>query len=631
MTPIQELLDRCARNGVRVFLKGDGLGYEAAAGISPNLKADLKERKAEIIAHLKRPAGDPGYTVVTDAGGLSSVLAGLEDAQGERVALDTETTGLSHRTDRVRLLSLAIPGGDGLPVVYLIDALAVRDLSPLWPALAGCEVVGHNLAFDLPFLARLGFTPGKVADTMLLSQVLYAFAHTKGVVPTRHGLKECVARELDLPMDKVLQKSDWSGPLSAEQLDYAADDVRVLGPLVRVLTGKIDTAGLTRAAAIESAAVPCIAWMTAAGVGFDRACWQGIAATATADVARLSEELNATAPPKVDGLYEAVWNWDSPDQVKAVLGLAGCGVESTGDEVLAGLDHPLARLLRDYRDAAKRKSTYGEPWLKHVAEDGRVYPRWVQLGANSGRMACSSPNMQNLPRGAYRKCVTAPPGKVLVKADYSQIELRIAAKVSGDQALIAAYDRGEDLHTLTAKAVLGVRDVTKAHRQLAKAINFGLVYGMGSKGFKAYAKTTYGVELTETEAAAYREAFFNTYPGLRRWHRAAGDKPKDTRTLTGRRVLRVDRFNEKLNLPVQGTGADGLKLALALLWDRRHDCPTAIPVLAVHDEIVVECPADDAGAAGAWLTTAMKDAMAPLIDPLPVEVETRVGRTWGGD
>jgi len=246
-------------------------------------------------------------------------------------------------------------------------------------------------------------------------------------------------------------------------------------------------------------------------------------------------------------------------------------------------------------------------------------------------MACCSPNMQNLPRGEYRCCVAAPPGRVLVKADYSQIELRIAAKVSGDKALIAAYERGEDLHTQTARQVLGITDVTKQHRQLAKAINFGLLYGMGANAFRSYARTNYGVEMSEAEAQGYREAFFSAYPGLRRWHRSMGERPIDTRTLARRRVLGVDRFTEKLNLPVQGTGADGLKIALGLLWDRRRECPDAVPVLAVHDEIVVECDDGRATETADWLRRCMVDAMSPLIDPVPVVVEVKVGRTWGGE
>jgi DNA polymerase-1 len=295
------------------------------------------------------------------------------------------------------------------------------------------------------------------------------------------------------------------------------------------------------------------------------------------------------------------------------------------------VDHLLADLLRRYRKARKGVTTYGADWLEYLSDDGRVRADWKQLGAASGRMACREPNLQNLPRGlAYRQCFRAPAGRVLVKADYSQIELRIAAKITKDKAMLDAYAKGLDLHTLTAQRLLGKDDVTKADRQIAKSANFGLLYGMGAERYREYAKTNYGLELTLAQAKHYRAGFFNAYPGLARWHRSVGDRPVDTRTLTGRRRLAVERFTEKLNTPVQGTGADGLKMALALLWERRDRGPGAFPVLAVHDEIVVECDADQAEAVAGWVKAAMVEAMAPLIDPVPVEVEVKAAPTWGG-
>jgi DNA polymerase-1 len=157
---------------------------------------------------------------------------------------------------------------------------------------------------------------------------------------------------------------------------------------------------------------------------------------------------------------------------------------------------------------------------------------------------------------------------------------------------------------------------------------------MGVPGFQAYARNQYGVELTPEQARQYRHTFFAAYPGLAAWHRRvgrSGDRAVETRTLTGRRRLDVGRYTEKLNSPVQGTGADGLKLALALLWERRGQAPGAFPVLVVHDEIVVECDRDQADLVSMWLRQAMADAMTPLIQPVPVEVEVKVARTWGGD
>jgi DNA polymerase-1 len=567
------------------------------------------------------------YVLVTDPDGLPMVVTAV--GKSAVVGLDTETTGLDPRADRVRLLALCCDTTDGGTVVYLVDCFAV-DPAPLWDALAAVPVVGHNLLFDLQFLARLGFEPEECRDTLLMSQVLYA-----GDRGLKHSLAACCARELGETVSKAEQTSDWSGPLTADQLRYAASDAMLARRLHNALVAKLAAAGLTGAAAIENRAVPAVAWLSSAGVAFDRAAWHTLADDARAEADRLAGELDRAAPPRSQGeLFGSGWKWDSPKDVAAALAAAGCHVEGTGDDTLAALDLPLANLLRDYRAAKKRATTYGPRWLKDSHAGGRVYAGWRQLGANSGRMACAAPNLQNLPRDPrYRQCFAAPPGRVLVKADYSQIELRIAAKVAGEQNMIDAFRRGDDLHALTARAVLGKSDVTGADRQLAKAVNFGLLYGMGARGFQAYARSHYGVELTEAQATTYRRAFFAAYPALRRWHAkvgVSGDRPVETRTLAGRRCRNVGRFTEKLNLGVQGTGADGLKAALALLWQRRADCPGAVPVLAVHDEIVVECDADRAEAAAAWLKRAMLDGMAPLADPVPVAVEVTVAPTWGG-
>jgi DNA polymerase-1 len=606
------LLDQVRKARVRLKMQGNG-HVEAPLRLSRQCeRSELSEESAR-------------YLLVREGSGLATVRAALEETA--LVGLDLETTGLSPRTDRVRLLSLALDTIDGGTFAYLIDCFAT-DPAPLWEALADKELVTHNAAFDLAFLARRGFIPGKVNDTMLLAQVL-----TVGT-GERVTLAACCQRWLGRALDKAEQRGDWSGTLTDAQLAYAAADAAVLTPLLTALSAKIKEAGLTEASDIERRALPAVVWLAQHGVAFDRDTWLSLAGAAGEEAERLRTELDNAAPTRpgtLDGCCP--WNWDSPQQVQQALALAGVEVSDTADETLAALDHPLAVLLRQYRGAAKKAKTYGAGWLNHVAADGRVYPTWRQIGAASGRMSCSDPNMQQLPRGEYRRCVVAGPGRVLVKADYSQIELRIAAKVSGDASLLGAYRRGEDLHTLTARTVLGIEDVTPRHRQLAKALNFGLLYGMGARGFRLYARSEFGLDLTDDEARRYRNAFFRSYPGLAAWHRRAGhsgERVIETRTLAGRRRLGVQRFTEKLNTPVQGTGADGLKLALALIWERRNQAPGAFPVLAVHDEIVVEADADRADAVATWLKQAMTHAMAPLIDPVPVEVETKVGRTWGG-
>jgi DNA polymerase-1 len=565
---------------------------------------------------------------VRDTAGLAPVLAACGGSA--LVGLDTETTGLARRRDRVRLLQVA---PDKEPTVYVLDlfALPAGALVPLWAVLAGKRLVGHNLRFDLGMLAGLGFEPGSVSDTMILSLLLHGPRQGKGF----HGLGRVAERELGRALSKDLQRSDWSGALSAEQLGYAARDAAVLLPLYARLAEKVRAAGLARAAHIEMRCLPALAWLAGKGVPFDRPAWEALAEEAERETAELAQLLDEQAPRREGFLFRRdTWNWDSPDQVREAFAALGIGLESTDDDALAALDHPLAALVRRYRAAGKRASTYGLKWLAHVAADGRVYADWRQIGCVTGRMASASPNLQNLPGDPrYRACFRAPAGRLLIKADYSQIELRIAAKVTGDEAMQTAYARGEDLHTLTARRMLGKAEVTAAERKLAKPVNFGLIYGLSAGSLRRKAKAEYGLELTAEEAEHYRRAFFAGHPGVAAWHRRLRrETAPAVRTLAGRRCpLPVRHFyGTRANYTVQGTGGDGLKQALALLWERRHECPGAFPVLAVHDEIVVEADAGRADVAAAWLRQAMLDGMAPLIEPVPVEVEVKVARTWGG-
>jgi DNA polymerase I-like protein with 3'-5' exonuclease and polymerase domains len=571
----------------------------------------------------QEPAGvsPPPYLLVRDRAHLQSVRAALDESTP--VGLDLETTGLDPRADRVRLLSLATERG-----TYLVDCAAV-DPAPLFDLLAERDLVIHNAAFDLAFLTRLGFVPGTVHDTLLLARLLTA--GTRGP----NDLAACCERYLGRALDKAAQRSDWSGALTEGQLAYAARDAAVLVPLYTTLARQIEAAGLVAVAEIETRALPAFLWLARSGVAFDRAAWDSLTHEAEQAAQGMADRLDAAAPPRPGFLAtQGAWNWDSPQQVKAAFEAAGVPLESTADEALARVDHPLAALLRDYRAARKRVTTYGTDWGKHALEDGRVYAAWNQLGSVAGRTSCSAPNLQQVPRDPrYRRCFVAQPGRVLVKADYSQLQLRIAARVADERRMLDAYARGEDLHTLTARQLTGKADVTKADRQLAKAVNFGLLFGLGAKGLRSYARSTYGLDLTEDEAAQYRDAFFRAYPGLQRWHKRAGaSSAKECRTLAGRRRLLDERtpYTHRLNSPVQGTEADGAKLAMALLWERRDQCPGAFPVLFGHDEIVVEADAGQADTAAAWLKQAMLDGMAPLLDPVPVEVEVQTARTWGG-
>jgi DNA polymerase-1 len=334
-------------------------------------------------------------------------------------------------------------------------------------------------------------------------------------------------------------------------------------------------------------------------------------------------------------------NWQSPTQVLKVLRTRGHQINSTHAAALATLDDPLAQALLEYRDAVIKAQTFGREWIETSCHPltGRVHAQYIQLGTPAGRMACIRPNVQNIPRGpAYRSCIRAGDGHVLVKADFSQIELRIAAVVANDPAMLSAFQRRQDLHAVTAARVLNVplNQVEKSQRQLAKALNFGLVYGMGARGLQSYAARHYHVALTVAQANRHRQTFFQTYRGLWRWQQHVAQHLQRNRTIEtytriGRRQLNVRHLPVALNSPVQGTGADGLKLALARLFEYRHEVPWTRLVACIHDEIVAECPIDEAEQTARWLAHHMTAAMAEILgDTVPVAIETTIGHDWAG-
>lgn len=604
---------------------GDGLTRDGDGGDGPSAP----------------PAG--GRDFIADAGSVRLVES---DREARRVVadlltlpvvgLDTETLGLDPRQDRLRLVQLATT--DGKVFIFDLFRLDVHLLAPLFEASCGPILVAHNAKFDLGFLAAAGLpvpSHTRLFDTILAALLIEASAAT----PPRgyFGLEGVVSRFLGVELDKTEQVSDWSGPLSAPQLDYAAIDAAVMVPLHAVLAEQLREHDLERVFRLEMRALPAVVWLEANGAPFDADAWMVLAEQAVRrqleSEQRLSQEAGTLGD---DGV--ATLNWRSPQQVGKLLAERGHVVPNVTEDTLLGLAdvEPLARLLLDYREAAKKVGTYGLAFLKHLhPTTGRIHPDWQQLRSRAGRMACSKPNLQQVPKmPAYRACFKPSAGRVLVKADYSQIELRIAAQLAPDARLIAAYQAGEDVHTITAGEVLGRTNgsVTTGDRQAAKAINFGLLFGCGAATLRASAKSQFGVELSEAEAVQFRSRFFDVFAGIKAWHRRqpGRDRPIDTRSLAGRRRLGVANFSEQLNTPVQGSGADGFKAGLALLWETRERCPSALPVLVVHDEVVVECDEADADLARDWLVDCLTRGMEAFLTEVPVVVETSIALDWSG-
>ncbi|MCM8750404.1 DNA polymerase [Thermomicrobiaceae bacterium CFH 74404] len=562
--------------------------------------------------------------LLTSAGEVAEILPQLLAASV--VGLDCETTGLDPHRGRLRLVQLAAPGGP----VYCVDCSAVdpRVLQPLFAAPETPVLVGHNLAFDLAFLSTAGLVlpPQRwLVDTGLAGQLLEA-------TPAMPSLAALAERHLGVALDKAHQQADWGGALSPALLDYAARDAAVLVPLYDRLTAALKQQGLERAAALEFRALPFVVWLRLSGVPWDPAAWEAAVETAEAELAAATAALTSLLPQ--DGLFGPMADPDSPQAMRQALSaLVGQDLPDTADGTLALLDHPAAAALRRYRRVATLAQRYTRDWATVHPTTGRVHPDWRQLGTATGRMACTAPNVQQLPRdGGYRRAVAAQDGRVLVKLDYAQIELRVAAELSGEERLLEAFARGEDVHRRTAQLVLGVADPTPADRQRAKALNFGLLFGMSVEGFQRTAAADYGLRLTLREAGELVEAFFRAYPGLRRWQAERHNAGVSAvRTASGRVRWAVRRPTERMNTPVQGTAADGLKAALGLLWRHRERLGTAVPVLVCHDEVVFECAAEEAAAVAEAAQALMVEGMQRYLRRVPVEVEATVCQNWSGD
>jgi DNA polymerase I len=573
---------------------------------------------------------------ITEARDLDDVLPAL--CAAPLVAVDTETTGLNPLTDRLRLVQFAVPGG---PTVA-VDSwqVPVQLLEPIFTARH--VLAFHNAKFDLKMLAAAGVSwlTARLVDTQVAAQLLGA--GTEAGRLSSCGLAALAQRWLGIEVDKSLQHSDWSGSLAPEQVAYAVKDAMVTAQLALVLKDALAQADLQRALVVECGCLPALAAMELAGLPVDATCWQQRAEADQAEAAQLAASLAALLDESRTGtgwLFAEAVNWESQPQVLELLRNRGHMAANTDDDTLATLEDadPLVPMLRTYRAAQKRVSTYGSFWLTDYVHPRtqRLHADYLQLGSRAGRMSCTKPNVQNIPRSAaYRRAIAAPAGHCLLKADYSQIELRIAAVMAPDNAMLAAYQAGQDLHVLTAAHLLGVEasQVTAAQRQMAKAVNFGLIYGMGVAGLQAYAWNTYGVRLTLHEAQQAHQQFFRLYPGVRRWHaHTQAAAPTETRTLVGRRRRGLDKLTDRLNTPVQGSGADGLKWAMAALFRHRAEAPDAQLVAAIHDELLVECPIESAAHTAAWLEKYMVAGMAAIVgEAMPIVVETTIGQDWAG-
>ncbi len=556
------------------------------------------------------------------------------------IGFDTETTGLDPHRARLRLLQFATPQESFILDAFHFPATALKPLLDILAANRPIKVA-HNAKFDAEFLLKHhGVRLGAVFDTYLASLLISA-----GNESDRHGLEPVAARYLNIELDKSFQVSDWSGELSESQLEYAARDAQVLLPLREKLQAKIDELELMQAAKIEFDCINAMAAMELAGIYLEADCWRAqVERTKSAydkAAVELRKELSAGLPQM--SLFEEATssiNLDSPVQVREALARLGLKVESTSEWRLHNLarDHEVIAKLLDYRGLSKSLSAYGLSLLEQINPvTGRIHANFRQIGSPTGRMGCTSPSLHQIPHEKhYRECFRAPSGRKLVVADFSQIEMRILAEFSGDEALLDAFTSGADLHRITASNMLGVplEEVTNDQRSKAKGLNYGIVYGMGAEGLANR------INSSVAEAEGLIHKYFAAYPGVARWLQNAADSAvRDSRSRSASGRLWIFRLDPKdrqqlgalkrvgKNAPIQGTGSDLFKRAVKLVDDKlqHHDAQI---VHCIHDEIVVECSADIADKIAQLVSVTMVKAGKEFLPRVPVEADAKVTDAW---
>jgi len=561
------------------------------------------------------------------AGGdtLDEVSKALKTVSGP-VALDIETygNGLNPWRGDIRLLSLAIPDQPA----WLLDLKAIGyDLGELGQCLQERQIIAHNAKFDLLWLRhRCGLRLDNVFCTLTAARLL-----SNGKRELRNGLYACWERFLGLPPGNDHGKSDWGGMfLTEDQLEYAALDVFHLHELQEKQQLLINKEKLGDVLHLENRLIPVVVEMENRGFGINKERLLGV-------MEDYSTELKDTLAYFKKAFGEEI-NPNSPKQLKEAFKEKDLKLSDTGEQTLKEEDHPLTMCVLNYR-SAKKQMEQAETLLKAIEEDGRIHARFEPTGTDTGRFSSKKPNLQNIGRGKLRGCFTPADGSSLVVADYSQVELRVAAAIANEERMIEAYKNGEDLHRQTASIVLGkpLEDVSKEDRQLAKAVNFGLLYGQLAKGLVVYAETSYGVKLNIEQARQIRQKFFDEYKHLREWHsQAHKDASSNCEVLStkfGRKRwlpmegdVRWQRVATLLNAPVQGGAADVIKTAIIALQAKLPE--GAGLVSTVHDELIVEAPLKNVEAIKKLMEDIMIESAASLYPTVPFEVEAHICEDW---
>ena len=582
------------------------------------------------------------------------------------VAVDTETTGLDTMTVDLVGVSLCVEAGQAcyIPLTHKVaggddlfsdDALAEGQmpfedaLRMLTPMLIDPSImkIGQNMKYDTKIFAQLGIDVAPIDDTMLMSYVMHGGLHNHGM----DALSERYLNHIPLPIKPLLGSGKSAKTFDAvplvDAVPYAAEDADVTLRLWQMFKPQLHQTQVTKVyETLERPLVPVLAAMERSGIKVDRDI-----------LSRMSNAFAQKMAGLEDEIYELVgrkFNVGSPKQLGEILfdemalegGKKGkTGAYATGVDVLEDLatEHELPRLVLDWRQLSKLKSTYTDALQDHINKDtGRVHTSYSIAGASTGRLASTDPNLQNIPIRSeegrrIREAFIAETGKTLVALDYSQIELRILAHIADIPALKQAFEDGLDIHAMTASEMFGVPldEMTPDIRRQAKAINFGVIYGISGFGLAR------NLRIPRSEAQGFIDRYFERFPGIRTYMddtKAFAKEHGYVQTLFGRKIHTPNitakgphagfAARAAINAPIQGTAADVIRRAMVRMPDAIAHLPATM-LLQVHDELLFEVE----DSAVDELIVVAKDIMENASDPavrldVKLTVEAGQGANW---
>ena len=542
------------------------------------------------------------------------------------VALDTETNGLKPVKGALKTLQLA---WDKQEPVLIIRLPKIKNRASLSRLLGNPKILkaGHNLKFDIEMLAAEGIEiKGPVACTMVGLTILNSGA-------TRQASLQFAALSLlDVVLDKAEQNSDWSSAyLNPQQLQYAANDAGILVDLLVELQRQLEDAGLLELALLEYCCILPIARMQRLGICLDKNKW-----------VKVKRDYELQRDKLADAVKQELgeFNIASSKQLLKALNEIGLELSSTNSNVLIEWvkDYPVIDKIIEYRSTNTIINTFLKGFEGQIDDRSRIRGNWWQIGTRTGRTSCNVPNLSNIPKTPkIRNCFRAKQGYVLVDADYSQMELRLAATRMRVPTLIEAFQEGMDIHALTASYIYDCKttELSQKQRRLGKVLNLGLIYGMGAEKFRLNAAKKFGVYLDPERAKELRKLFFEFYPEIAEYHFSCRRAWQIGRNRACSTLGRLNiwsskpKLNQIINYPIQADCADILKRAVAS-WEMHllyHNLDAQI-VLMAYDQLVIETLEGLGEAVACALKRVMIEAGKDVLDPVPLVVDVKVDKFW---